>query len=95
MGLSGKVGHLAYVEWFSRPRNKDSNHGMYPISRSYRNSVQCAEVVEVESMFRTCQLVPRFGRRANRGWTSSNVLDQCEHFLVNNFIDHHTYQCIW
>jgi hypothetical protein len=70
MGLWGQFGRLAYIEWFSRPRNKDANHGMYPISRDYRNGVQCAEVVEVDSLFRTCQLVPRFGRRANRAWTS-------------------------
>jgi hypothetical protein len=45
-----------------------------------------ASVIEVGSMFRTCQLAPRFGRRANRAWTSNNVLDRCEHFLINNFI---------
>jgi len=95
IGLSGQVGRLAYIEWFSRPRNKDLNHGMYSVSRSYRNGIQCTEVVEVDSIFRTCQLVPKFGRWANRAWTSSNVIDQCEHFLINNFIDHHTYQCIY
>src|ERR1700709_1095673 len=63
---------------------------MYPISRDYRNDVQCAEVVEVDSLLRTCQLVPRFGRRANRAlaWTSSNIIDRCDHFLINKFIDH-------
>ncbi|KAG1893739.1 uncharacterized protein F5891DRAFT_962498 [Suillus fuscotomentosus] len=95
MSLPRQIGHLAYVEWFSRSRNKDSNSGMYPISRSYRNGVLDASVIEVDSMFRTCQLAPRFGRRANRAWTSNNVLDRCEHFLINNFIDHHTYQSIW
>ena len=97
MGLSaGQIGHLAYIEWFSRPRNKDPNHGMYTVSRSQQNSMtQCAAVVEVGSIFRTCQLVPRFGRRANRAWTSGNVIDRCERFLINNFIDHHSYQCIW
>ncbi|KAG1760626.1 hypothetical protein EDD22DRAFT_980541 [Suillus occidentalis] len=95
MSLTRQLGHLAYVEWFSRPRNKDSNSGMYPISRSYRNGMQDASVIEVDSMLRTCQLAPRFGRRANRAWTLNNVIDRCEHFLINNFIDHHTYQSIW
>ena len=96
MGLSaGEIGHLAYLGWFSCPRHKDLNHGMYSVSRNHRNSMQCAEVIEVGSIFRTCQLVPRFGRRANRAWTSGNVIDRCERFLINNFIDHHTYQCIW
>ncbi|KAG2052891.1 hypothetical protein BDR06DRAFT_982926 [Suillus hirtellus] len=95
MSLPRQIGHLAYVEWFSQPRNKDSNSGMYPISRSYRNGVLDASVIEVDSMFRTCQLAPRFGRRVNRAWTSNNVLDRCEHFLINNFINHHTYQSIW
>ncbi|KAG1883313.1 hypothetical protein F4604DRAFT_1575913, partial [Suillus subluteus] len=95
MGITRQIGHLAYVEWFSRPRNKDSNSGMYPISRSYQNGVRDTSIIEVDTMFRTCQLVPRFGRRANRAWSSNNVLDRCEYFLINNFIDHHTYQCIW
>ncbi|KAG1743582.1 uncharacterized protein EDB91DRAFT_1080985 [Suillus paluster] len=32
MGVTRQIGHLAYVEWFSRPRNKDPNSGMYLIS---------------------------------------------------------------
>lgn len=95
LSLPRQIGHLAYVEWFSRPRNKDSNSGMYPISRSYQNGVQEASVIEVDCIFWPCQLVPRFGWRANRAWTSSNVIDRCKHFLINNFIDHHTYQSIW
>ncbi|KAG1884751.1 hypothetical protein F4604DRAFT_1878691 [Suillus subluteus] len=91
MFLPRQIRHLAYVKWFSRPRNKDSDSGMYPISRSYRNGVQDASVIEVDSIYQTCQLVPRFSRRANCAWTSSNVIDCCKHFLINNFIDHHTF----
>ncbi|KAG1861617.1 hypothetical protein F4604DRAFT_1882423 [Suillus subluteus] len=95
MFLPRQIGHLAYVEWFLRPQNKDSNSGMYPISQSYQNGVQDASVIEVDSIYQTCQLVPRFSRRANHAWTSSNVINRCEHFLINNFIDHHTFQSIW
>ena len=95
MGLqAGQIGHLVYMKWFSRPRNKDPYHGMYTVSPNHRNSMQCAAIIEVGSIFPTSQLVPRFVRRASRARTSGNVIDRCEHFLINSFIDHYTYHCI-
>ena len=39
--------HLAYVEWFTRPKDKDPNHGMYPITYS-RNAAGKREYAVIE-----------------------------------------------
>ncbi|KAH7904793.1 hypothetical protein BJ138DRAFT_991184, partial [Hygrophoropsis aurantiaca] len=64
---------LAYVEWFTRPRNKDSNHNMYPVQKSFRDGERDSSIIEIDTIFRNCHLIPKFGGRANRGWTSENV----------------------
>jgi len=89
-------GALAYIEWFTRPRQKAPAHKMYGVSRSMRSDgSRDASVIEVDTIIRSCQLFPKFRGRVNRAWTSDNVLERCEHFFVNNWLDHHTYQTTW
>ncbi|KAI0056853.1 hypothetical protein BV25DRAFT_1872634 [Artomyces pyxidatus] len=88
-------GHLAYIEWFSRFTDKDDDHRMYPVSHPRQPDASTVEIVEVDSIHRNCQLMPKFGARVDRAWTSENVLDRCLHFFVNNFLDNHAYQSIW
>ena len=90
-------GHLAYVEWFTRPTaaSKDVDSGMYVVSRSQTQGCRHAAIIEVDTILRTCQLVPKFGQRANRVWTPHNVLELCSTFFVNNFVNHLTYQIIY
>lgn len=85
--------HLAYVEWFTAPTSKNRDHLMYTVTRKHGQPE--AEIIDVRSIRRNCQLVPFFGERVDRSWTSDNVLDTCEKFLVNNFQDQHTYQTLW
>ncbi|KAI0039517.1 hypothetical protein FA95DRAFT_1585270 [Auriscalpium vulgare] len=90
-------GHLAYVEWFSRPTEKDGDTSMYKITKSKKSNGKglVSAVIEVESIRRGCQLIPRFGARADRAWKPSNVLDRCDSFLLNNYGDQHAFQSIW
>jgi hypothetical protein len=91
-------GHLAYVEWFSLPRAKEHNSGMYSMTRSFKgpqNGMHDAAVVAVESIRCSCQLIPKFDKPCNRAWSAENVLDRCKHFFVNNFVDNYMYQTIW
>ncbi len=88
--------HLAYVEWYTKPGKVDPNSGMYPVSRSKLvNGSRDASVIELSSLSRPCQLCPNFGKKAPRLWTSSEVLDQCNQFFINNFVSHLTYQTIY
>lgn len=89
--------HLAYVEWFTKPRQPDRNHGMYPVSYSTsgRSGDREFGIIDASSIVRSCQLIPKFGKKVNRSWTSCTVLDDCSHFFVNNWKDDLTYQTIY
>ncbi|KAF7799078.1 hypothetical protein EIP86_010308 [Pleurotus ostreatoroseus] len=89
-------GHLAYVEWFTRPRQCDSDHGMYPISysRNAKGEKNCA-IIEVANIVRICQIQPQCGYRIDPEWTSDNVLDKCNNFLLSNWMDQLAYQTIY
>ncbi|EPQ53846.1 hypothetical protein GLOTRDRAFT_24981, partial [Gloeophyllum trabeum ATCC 11539] len=89
-------GPLAYVEWFTRARDKDPNHLMFPISRSRDvRGNRISSIIELDTLFRNCHLFPKFEPRANRAWTSQNVLERCDRFYINDCADHHSYQTIW
>ncbi|KAH7904364.1 hypothetical protein BJ138DRAFT_1019234, partial [Hygrophoropsis aurantiaca] len=88
--------YFAYVEWFSAfPNTPESTHGMYKISRSFRNGERLAGIVPVSNIRRSVHLIPKFGPVAPREWTSSTVLDMCNIFYVNNFTDRHAYLTIY
>ncbi|KAI0334245.1 hypothetical protein GY45DRAFT_1243251 [Cubamyces sp. BRFM 1775] len=89
--------HLAYVEWFSPTRtgsNPHPDHGMYKIARSTQGGARLASVISVEDIERTCHLFPDFGPVAPRHWTTSNVLEECDVFWLNPFVDRETYMLI-
>ncbi|TCD67036.1 hypothetical protein EIP91_000598 [Steccherinum ochraceum] len=90
--------HLAYVEWFSKPKShhRDKVHGMFPVSRTYRsNGDRMAAIVELSSVVRPCQLSPKFDTSVNRAWTSENVLERAKNFFINHYSDQHMYQTVF
>lgn len=92
-GTIAPPGHLAYVEWFSRPRHRDKIHGMFPVSHSYRqNGDRDASVVELHNVLRPCMLFPKFDLKVNRAWTSDNVLERCKKFFLNHYGDQNIFQ---
>ncbi|KZT24914.1 hypothetical protein NEOLEDRAFT_1156454 [Neolentinus lepideus HHB14362 ss-1] len=89
-------GPLAYIEWFTRAWDKDPNNLMFRVSQCKgQNGRKESAIIELDTIFRECHLLPKFEARANRAWTSLNVLDRCDHFFINDFADHHLYQTIW
>ena len=89
-------GHLAYVEWYTAFTLPDRVHGMYRVSRCLdAQGHPLAEVVEVRTIRRSCQLLPVFGGAVPREWTSSNVLDSCKQYFVNPFSDTHMYMTLF
>lgn len=89
-------GHLAYVDWFTSPGQKDDVSGMYPVMYSKLSSgEQESSIIELSTVVRTCQLLPDFGKVVNTSWTSDTVLDRCNRFYISNWKDNLTYQTIY
>ncbi|KAK7017889.1 hypothetical protein VNI00_018532 [Paramarasmius palmivorus] len=91
--------YLAYIEWFTPfKRGPERNHLMYKVSRAFRPdnpSARLTAVIPVDSICRSVHLIPRFGSHAPQEWKSSNVLELCDTFFVNDFVDRATYATIY
>ena len=88
--------HLAYVEWFTPFRDApEPNSLLYKVSpmRDDTGGPICS-IVPLSDILRSVQLFPRFGQVAPAAWTSSNVLNECDSFLVNSFTDRHLYRLL-
>ncbi|KAH9027887.1 hypothetical protein EDB85DRAFT_2074707 [Lactarius pseudohatsudake] len=83
---------LAYVEWFSPLSTPNETHGMYQISRSYRNNRHLASIVPLVEVCRSIQLFPAFGQVVPQQWQGPTVLEECRTFYINSFLDQHLYQ---
>ncbi|KAF8262616.1 hypothetical protein EI94DRAFT_1773137 [Lactarius quietus] len=83
---------LAYVEWFSLPSAPDPAHKMSRISRQYTNhGRRSASILPLTDICRSVQLFPVFGPVAPRNWEVSTVLEECQNFYINPFLDKHMY----
>ncbi|KAH9939740.1 uncharacterized protein BXZ73DRAFT_43384 [Epithele typhae] len=84
--------HLAYIEWFTPfTAQADPTNGLYRIARAYENRVRKAAIVPVSWVVRSCHLIPVWGPRADRRWTSDTVLEFCDDWYLNMFSDHAMY----
>ncbi|KAJ2991509.1 hypothetical protein NUW54_g8175 [Trametes sanguinea] len=75
--------HLAYVELFTPFTSPDPHSRLYKIGRAYSQRMRKAMIVPVAHIFRSCHLIPVFGSRAERSWTSDDVLETCDTFYLN------------
>ncbi|KAG1860757.1 hypothetical protein F4604DRAFT_1882538 [Suillus subluteus] len=84
--------HLAYVEWFTPfPPAADRNSRLYKLSQSLRRGDTVASIVPVANIERSVHLIPRFGVMAPREWMSDTVLEDCDTFWLNLYIDRYTF----
>jgi hypothetical protein len=83
---------LAYVEWYSTFCRPAPGVDMYPVSMVTAKSR--ASVVRVDSIRRSCHLIPYFGMKANPTLSAGDLdaLDRCTRFYVSDFLDLYTYQ---
>ncbi|KAG1839152.1 hypothetical protein F4604DRAFT_1599775 [Suillus subluteus] len=84
--------HLAYIEWFTPfPPAPDRNHSLYKLSRAQHGGERVASIVSVADIMSSTHLIPRFGAIAPREWTSDTVLEDCDTFWLNSYLDRHTF----
>lgn len=95
-------GPLAYVEWFTKPKQAaEDNHEMYAISKAPKRTdgtISCS-FIPLGNIRQTCQLFPKYPTTKDLQqipkWTSDTVLDNCQSFFVNNWGSMYAYQTIW
>jgi hypothetical protein len=83
--------HLMYVEWFTPfPGTLDPRHSMYKISQLIKYDKRVASIIPVSNITHSIHLMPRFGVIALQHWTSDNVLEECDTFFINCYIDRYS-----
>jgi hypothetical protein len=90
---------LAYVEWYTPLKSAaEDYHEMYTVKKPLLSSDGSlpGKVIPLSCIRQTCQLVPNFGTTTIPiDWTSDNVLDKCDTFLLNCFTSKYAYQTLW
>ncbi|KAF8715292.1 hypothetical protein AX14_012641 [Amanita brunnescens Koide BX004] len=84
--------HLAYIEWFTpfQPR-PEPNSRLYKVSRAHRGDARMASIIPVGNITQSIHLIPLVGSTMPRNLNSLTVLDHCQSFLVNSFMNTDTY----
>jgi hypothetical protein len=87
---------LAYVEYFTNFKEQPHRHtGLYEVSRTKSSSgKRQSAVVPLDTLYRSCHLIPKFGASIPPHWKSSNVLEICNTFYLNDMIDLPLYQTL-
>lgn len=94
---------LAYVEWYTKlAPAPNSSHGMYALSHAKQaDGSILGSVIPLHHIRQSCQLQPNWGRipvpvpSDISTYTSDNILDTVDHFLLNNWTSLHAYQTLW
>ena len=85
-------GPLAYIEYFSPFTKQRPNVDMYAVKRSIIGGRRESAVISIESIRCSCHLIPIFGQHTDLSWSADNVLEKCESFFVNSYLDTDTFQ---
>ncbi|KAF8579899.1 hypothetical protein K439DRAFT_1648365 [Ramaria rubella] len=83
---------LAYIEWYSEFREPVPGVQMYRVSTGKRRGNIDTAVIRLDSIRRSCHLIPVAGAKIDRTLAAEDALDRCTHFYVSDFLDLYTYQ---
>jgi hypothetical protein len=87
---------LAYVQWFSRPSQADKSTQMYVVKRAMDSKGMFkGDVIELASIARLIQLIPKFGPVASQELNIQNSMDILISYYVNSFADKENYQIVY
>lgn len=90
---------LAYVEWYQKlSSTADPNHMMYTVKKlaPRQDGTISGAIIPLSHIRQSCQLIPNFGKNSvDSSFTSENILDKADSFLLNNWTSLHTFQTVW
>lgn len=88
---------LVYIHWFSKPLpHAEKNILMYAVKRLHNeDGLPKAGIVELASVARFIQLVPRFTAKIAPEVTYHTSSDICKWYLINSFTDKELYQAVY
>ena len=88
---------LAYVTWYTRFKASpdDQNSGMYRVEPAkYSNGMAQGAIIPLTDIRQTCMLTPARSTW-DTTWSTENILDKCNSFLVNNLQSKYSYQTVY
>ena len=89
-----------YVQPFrlsSRSKGRaDVNVNMFSVVRVYRNNnTRKGLIVPLDRIWRSIELIPKFGKECDPTWTCDTAVEQAKEFYVNCFSDKPTYMEVY
>lgn len=89
-----------YVQPFKlSPRSKglaDVNVNMFSVVRVYRsNNTRKGLIVPLDRIWRSIELIPKFGKECDPTWTCDTAVEQAKEFYLNCFSDKPTYMEVY
>ncbi|KAG1886983.1 hypothetical protein F4604DRAFT_1571031, partial [Suillus subluteus] len=83
---------LAYIEWFMPfPSAPDQHSGLYKLSQSFHGGEKLASIMPLANILRSVHLILNFGAVIPQEWMSDTVLDDCNIFWLNLYLDRYTF----
>jgi hypothetical protein len=67
--------------------NPEPKTGLYKVSRTIQDNARIASIVPVTNIAQSIHLAPLPGINIPLEWTSTSVIEQCQNFLVNSFMN--------
>ncbi|KAF8587779.1 hypothetical protein K439DRAFT_1652178 [Ramaria rubella] len=83
---------LAYIEWYTEFHDPVPGGQMYQVAKGRWNGRADAAIIRLDSIRRSCHLIPVVGAKIDWTLSSEDALDRCSQFFVSDFVDLYTYQ---
>jgi hypothetical protein len=88
--------HLAYVQWFMTPEGPQKDNNMYTVQRLLTSEgTRREDVIDILSIARFVQLIPRFGRSVSSLIDCENSMEIVKSYYINSFADKDIFQTVW
>ena len=73
----------------------DDDVEMFRVRRKCNKGIQVGRVVALKDIWRPVELVPRFGKECDKGWTCNTAVEEAKELFLNPFSDKITYQHVY